>query len=332
MASGRPLMSSCRQPLAVLRGQRQQRLQRNGGRLAIALDIGDQLGRLVLGDADAGHAHVRVFGHERQRDRVLAGPHPLGAGDEVDQPGTLPAFGNAREIRPDPVAAADGVAAGADLDEQRLARRTLQFVGLDDFAAMLGNGRALGPARIHLVEHGDEALHVAHQRVALPLVGCSVAQQNVVAMLAEKPAAFAEPLADLVDVFRNAGEKQPAGTGAERLGVLLHLVGGVVHRIDADRIEEDVLADAVAKSILQLRHSRRRDRADIPAAREQEADDEDLVLDQVVIEVEDLAVLGDDRDVGHIVLAPAGGLRPATCNHKGEEDKRGAGHAPGVSR
>ena len=93
------------------------------GGLRYRIDVGDQLGRLVLGDADAGHAHVGVFRHERQGDRVLAGPHPLGAGDEVDQPGTLPAFGNAREIRPDPVAAADGVAAGADLDEQRFARR-----------------------------------------------------------------------------------------------------------------------------------------------------------------------------------------------------------------
>ena len=98
-----------RQSVAILRGEGQQRLQGNGGRFAIALDVGDEILGLILGDADARHAHVRVFGGESQRNRVLARPHLLRADNEIDQPGALPAFRDASEVGADTIAASNRV-------------------------------------------------------------------------------------------------------------------------------------------------------------------------------------------------------------------------------
>ena len=67
----------------------------------------------------------------------------------------------------------------------------------------------------------DQAVEVAHGQIALPLAGKAVAQEQVVAMLAQKAAALAEAVADLVDVLGQAGQEQPAGAGGEGLGMAL---------------------------------------------------------------------------------------------------------------
>src|SRR5262249_22805177 len=135
--------------------------------------------------------------------------------------------------------------------------------------------------------------------------GGAVAEHDVVAVIDQLGAAVAELKADGLDVLWQPGQEQPAGAGMKGIDVLLEALGGIVFRVDADRIKEDVAADAVAELLLGLAQPRRRQRADVLAAGVNEAQDHDLVLDQIVVELERPAVLGDERDVGHVLLAPA---------------------------
>src|SRR5215831_448330 len=54
-----------------------------------------------------------------------------------------------------------------------------------------------------------------------------------------------------------------------------------------------------------LRYPRRRERADVPTIRVDQADRHDLVLDDVIIGFQRFAVLGDDRQVGQVIRVPA---------------------------
>src|SRR5262249_27010728 len=62
----------------------------------------------------------------------------------------------------------------------------------------------------------------------------------------------------------------------------------------------------------------RRQRADLFAGRVEKTDDKDLVLDEVVPELEDFAILADDGNVGHV--APIPSSRGAGCCQQGCED------------
>lgn len=79
---------------------------------------------------------------------------------------------------------------------------------------------------------------------------------------------------------------------------------GVVVGVDADGVEEDVLADPVTEDFLHLAQARGFHRAGVGAAGEDEVDGDHLVLDQVVEEMHFLTVLGEQRDVGEVIGAP----------------------------
>ncbi|MNN87550.1 hypothetical protein D3C81_2051190 [compost metagenome] len=62
--------------------------------------------------------------------------------------------------------------------------------------------------------------------------------------------------AQLLDVVGLAGEQRPARADAEFFGVALQGGGGVVVGVDADGVEEDVLADPITQNLLHLAQPR----------------------------------------------------------------------------
>ncbi|MCY1451067.1 hypothetical protein D9M71_679150 [compost metagenome] len=79
----------------------------------------------------------------------------------------------------------------------------------------------------------------------------------------------------------------------------------IADRVDADGVEEHLLAEPVAEELLHLAQTRRLQRAGIAAAGEDEIDQHHLALDQVVEEPDLPAVLVDQRHVGEVFAVPA---------------------------
>ena len=72
-----------------------------------------------------------------------------------------------------------------------------------------------------------EMVEVAQRIFPLPLAGGTVAEHDVVAVIAKVRAAVTELVADVLNVLRQAGQEQPAGAGMEGVGVLLSGAAGV---------------------------------------------------------------------------------------------------------
>ena len=94
------------------------------------------------------------------------------------------------------------------------------------------------------------------------------------------------------------------GPGMILLREGLHHRRRVVRRIDADRIEEDVLAHPIAEQLLHLRETRGLERTGELAARVDQLDRDRPALDQIV-ETNVFAVLRRQLDVGEVVAVPA---------------------------
>src|SRR5437870_3232629 len=104
-------------------------------------------------------------------------------------------------------------------------------------------------------------------------------------------------LGDELDIGLVAGEKQPAGPDVELLGVSLQRLGRITLGIDRDRVEEDVLANAVAEKLLHLNEPCRLERALVLAAGVDEVDRYLPALEQIVVETKGRPVLGNQRYV-----------------------------------
>ena len=118
------------------------------------------------------------------------------------------------------------------------------------------------------------------------------------------PATVAELGADRFDVFRLSRQKLPSRAGVERIGERLEHLRRIVLGIDAQRNKEDIATQSVAQLVLHLRQPRRLDRAEVRATCVNKADHHDPALDQIVVEAQGLAILGDDRSVGEIIRVP----------------------------
>ena len=113
--------------------------------------------------------------------------------------------------------------------------------------------------------------------------------------VAEQP----ELLADLVDLRLVSGQELPrAAVDAEALGIVVQHLASVVLGIDGDRVEEHVVADALAEQVVHGGHARRLHRAHVGAAREDEVHRDDLALDDVVEEAKLLARVGGELVIG----------------------------------
>src|SRR5436189_58066 len=85
--------------------------------------------------------------------------------------------------------------------------------------------------------------------------------------------------------------------------------GASENGIGRDRVEEDVLAHAIAEQLLHLREPRGLERAGVLAGRVDQIDRDDLPFDQIVVEADDFAVLRRQLHVREVACAPAGVLR-----------------------
>src|SRR2546427_3061937 len=130
---------------------------------------------------------------------------------------------------------------------------------------------------------------------------------------------FRSLFGDDFDVVLLAGEKQPAGSDMELLGIGLQRLGRITLGIDRDRVEEDVLANAVAEKLLHLDQPCRLQRALVLATGVDEIDRHFLALEQIVVETKGRPVLRGQRNVWEIVRTPGAGGAGRPDRHKGRD-------------
>jgi hypothetical protein len=107
-----------------------------------------------------------------------------------------------------------------------------------------------------------------------------------------------EPLAKVLQGGFGAGDESPSGARAEGLAPSFELRGRVGLGVGADDDEEDLAAQPLAERGLKLRQKLTLRRAGVDAARVDEADDRDLVFDEVGVKTQPPAVLVEDLFVG----------------------------------
>src|SRR5215510_2425666 len=114
-----------------------------------------------------------------------------------------------------------------------------------------------------------------------------------------------EAAVDRFYVLPLAGEKEPAGSGTEFVGIFLHHGRGIARRVGGDRDQPDIVAETITQEILYLRERMVDDRAGVLAVRVEKVDQDDLVLEDVRKEATLLSILRNHRKVGEV----AEGLR-----------------------
>ena len=113
--------------------------------------------------------------------------------------------------------------------------------------------------------------------------------------------------ADQFDIRFGSGQKQPAGTGMILLCIGLQRGRSVALRIDAERVKPDIAPEMVAQNLGHLCHACGLERTGVAAFGVHQVDDDAFAFQQVVVEVNGLAVLGRERHVGEVIGAPRGG-------------------------
>src|SRR6202035_113830 len=131
------------------------------------------------------------------------------------------------------------------------------------------------------IQRTDEVLGRRQADDLLPQAGRLVAHDQDVGVVVLALDVLAEAVERPVDVLFLAGQEEPAGPRLYPRGVLPELLGGVGLRVDGEREEIDVLAQAVAQPRLQAGELLRHQRADAVAGGVEGVDDDDLALQEV---------------------------------------------------
>jgi hypothetical protein len=144
---------------------------------------------------------------------------------------------------------------------------------------------------------------VSHARTGGPKNERFVAVANVADMLGlvfvDGGFGISEPdaLADLLDVRRFACEEGPTRSGVPTFPVVPDYIHGIFLRLQCDRVHKELPADLVTEQLLDFRQVGRDHRADFVALRVKEVEADDLVLDQVIVEADFIALVRDQGDI-----------------------------------
>ena len=114
---------------------------------------------------------------------------------------------------------------------------------------------------------------------------------DVLAQFVERP----------IEIFFFTGQKNPAWAGVKLLCVVFEPRGCVNARIDSDRDEEDVAANAVAQDFLNFLHVAVHRRADRSAGGEEGVYDDRLPLEHIRIKAHLFSVLVEQLYVSKIL-------------------------------
>src|SRR5215469_6396558 len=272
----------------------------------LLIQIGEQLLCVAIADPQNWHAHTGEFFGHREHDWIFVNEHLLGIPDEVRQPGAIAPRGHVAQVGSDAIPDADRVAGRAYSFEQDLTRLIVgHYVSFYIQFFTLRGMDLVQPHRIHLANGYDQTVEIAEHRSPLPIPYRIVAEHDFVAVIAQiAVAAVAEFVIDGSDVRHFSGQKQPTRSDVESVGKCLHPLRRIVFWIDRHGNEEEVASDCTIKLVLQLRHLGCRERTEILATRVDEADDDDLAFNDVVIKIQCSAVLVDYGHVGEVVRSP----------------------------
>src|SRR6185437_5848596 len=172
---------------------------------------------------------------------------------------------------------------------------------------------------------------VVSPRIAHPLTGRFVANEQVGSMPVEvrtrcvgdgRVLTQSESIGKQIDFLFLPGEEGPARSRMEFVGVFLQDRRRVMVWIDADRVEEDVLADSRAQKLLHLRQASGLERAGKLTLGVDEVDGDNPVLDQVVVKPNAPAVLSGEDHIWKVVRTkPASVRRASVPDYRRDNDK-----------
>src|SRR5262249_30238934 len=107
---------------------------------------------------------------------------------------------------------------------------------------------------------------------------------------------------DLDFVRERRCEEKPARLGSVFVRVSLEHLGSIMIGIECDRVDENFAAEAVTQRFLNLREVLRPPITELSVAlRVHEIDDYSLILDQIIVKLYFLVILGFQDDVGEFV-------------------------------
>src|SRR6185437_3244416 len=148
-----------------------------------------------------------------------------------------------------------------------------------------------------------------------------------------------ELLTDQINIRLLAGEEEPSWADVIFFRVRLQHRRGITLGINSDGVKENVLAHAVSQNFLGLDQPRCFQRAGVNAVGVNKIDSYSFSFQQVIIKMYDLAILGDERNIGKVISSP---VRPAglsnvaasnenggskdDCGHKGNAQQISARH------
>src|SRR6185295_7445465 len=202
-------------------------------------------------------------------------------------------------------AATAGIASRIATKNEPARREIRRFMAAASGRASLRNPRILRDGlddREHLRRLGDAESF-------LPKAGLVVADQEERRMAFPVFGVEAELAQGELPVLLRAGQEVPAGLGVETAGEVLHL-GRRVLRIDREREEMDVFAEAVARPVLDSLERSGHRRTGARALGEHGADDDDFAVEKVAVEPMRLAVLIGQFDVREVAMGGGLGIRP----------------------
>src|SRR5262249_6064623 len=159
-------------------------------------------------------------------------------------------------------------------------------------------------------DHYSQELWVLEGAVADPLASRFAADDDVGGVIEAIPGVVGGEQGELLSGKRNGGflarQGQPARSDVKSLGVPVTGPGRVSRRIDRDGVEEDRTAHPGSEYLLQLDELCGFEWTRVPTVRVDEADDDLLVFDEIVVEADRPAILREEGNVRKVVHSPRG--------------------------
>src|ERR1051326_8398877 len=228
-------------------------------RRGLLLNVSDDKAGIHITHVDVGHPHV-VFFQERRCNRVLFFQQLVGVPNDLCQPLPAADADYAQQIWPDLVSMSDGMARDTIPSEQILT--LIEVFKRTSVSRTRLLGRIIVREIIEkIANHPGLESGVVQGGTAYPLADCIIADQemgNMAVCVNGRVGIESQPPGQKNNVLFFACQKGPARSHMKLFHVAPQYFGGVVLRINADGIKEDIFAYPVTELLLHLRQAQKK--------------------------------------------------------------------------
>jgi hypothetical protein len=154
----------------------------------------------------------------------------------------------------------------------------------------------------HQLIGGTHLPGLVHRQDFLPQTGAFVADDIEVEMVLSVFDLLSKPAEGELDVLRRAGQKYPPRFSVEAVGVGPELLGSIGYRVYGEGQQQYIVAQSLAKALLQIGEHSGHSRTTILARRKEGIENNNLPPQKIGIQTQLLAILIDQQDVSEILL------------------------------